>query len=154
MRVLRLSLPTLVLTTTLAATAAAQGAPGVRAGVSGDPDQLYIGGHYETAPLVDRLRFRPNVEAGFGDDVTLIAFNFEFTYGIPIKGEPWALYVGGGPAINLYSFDRGNADDDTDTEPGLNFLFGVGHRNGFFAEFKVGAIDSPDFKFGIGYTFR
>ena len=31
-----------------ASPAAAQG-PGVRAGVSVDPDQFYIGGHYETA---------------------------------------------------------------------------------------------------------
>lgn len=153
MRSLRTSVLAVVLLVCAAGAAAAQGAPGVRAGVSGDPDQFYVGAHFETGPLVDRLRFRPNVEAGFGDDLTLIAFNFEFTYGIPIKGEPWGLYVGGGPAINLYSFDRGG-DDDTETEPGVNFLFGVGHRNGFFAEFKVGAIDSPDFKFGIGYTFR
>ena len=32
----------------------AQG-PGVRAGVSVDPDQFYFGGHYETGELIDRL---------------------------------------------------------------------------------------------------
>ena len=52
--------------------AAAQ-APGVRGGVSVDPDQFYVGGHYETGPLVDRLHFKPNIELGFGDDITLFA---------------------------------------------------------------------------------
>ena len=41
--------------------AAAQVAPGVQAGISLDPDQFYFGGHIETSPLVDRLRFRPSV---------------------------------------------------------------------------------------------
>ena len=26
--------------------------------------------------------------------------------------------------------------------------------SGLFFEFKVGAMDSPDFKFGVGWTFR
>jgi hypothetical protein len=52
----------------VAAPAAAQWEPGVRAGVSADPDQFYFGGHVETRPLIDRLSFRPNVEVGFGDD--------------------------------------------------------------------------------------
>ena len=49
--------------------ARAQG-PGVRAGVSVDPDQFYFGGHYETGELIDRLYLRPNLEVGVGDDVT------------------------------------------------------------------------------------
>src|SRR6187399_2699278 len=32
--------------------AAAQG-PGIRGGISVDPDQFYFGGHYETSPLID-----------------------------------------------------------------------------------------------------
>ena len=52
---------------------------GLRGGLSVDPDQFYIGGHLETSPLIDRLHFRPNLEVGFGDDLTLIAVNMEFT---------------------------------------------------------------------------
>jgi hypothetical protein len=52
------------------APAAAQEGPGVRAGLSANPDQFFFGGHYVTKPLVDRLRFQPNVEAGFGSDTT------------------------------------------------------------------------------------
>ncbi len=132
-------------------TAAAQG-PGVRAGVSADPDQFYVGAHYETERLVDRLHFRPNIEAGFADDRTLIALNFEFAYKFPSR-RPWLVYAGGGPAINFYSFDHGRGDV-SETEPGLNFVFGAEHTRGLFFELKIGAIDSPDLKFGVGWTFR
>ena len=55
----------------LPAVAAAQG-PGIRGGVSIDPDQFYFGGHFETGELVDGVHFRPNVEAGLGNDLTLV----------------------------------------------------------------------------------
>ena len=76
-----------------AGTAEAQG-PGVRGGVSIDPDQGYFGAHYETGALVDRLHFRPNVEAGLGDDLTTISLNFEFAYKFPSRSG-WQLYAGG-----------------------------------------------------------
>jgi hypothetical protein len=121
---------------------------GARAGVSVDPDQFYFGGHVQTQPLVDRLRFRPNVEIGLGDDVTVVAFNVEFAYFFPTRG-PWQLYAGGGPALNLIDFN-----DNTEAEGGFNALVGVEHSRGLFFEFKVGAIDSPEFKFGVGFTWR
>jgi len=121
---------------------------GVRAGVSVNPDQFYFGGHVETAPLVDRLTFRPNVEIGVGDNVTLVAFNFEFAYHFA-STTTWNVYAGGGPALNLLRV-RG----DTDPGGGLNLLVGVQHSRGLFAEFKVGTVDSPDVKFGVGYAFR
>ena len=132
-----------------AVPAAAQDA-GVRGGISVDPDQFYFGGHLETSALVDRLHFRPNVEVGFGDDIMLIAANMEFVYKFPSRGG-WSLYAGGGPALNVYTFDD---VDDSATEAGLNVLVGVEQSRGLFFEFKVGAIDSPDFKFGVGWTFR
>lgn len=62
-----------------AVRASAQGI-GVRAGVSGSPDQSYAGLHYESAQLVERLRFRPNIEVGVGDNRTLVALNVEVAY--------------------------------------------------------------------------
>jgi hypothetical protein len=132
----------------LSARPAAAQDPGVRVGASSDPDQFYFGGHLETAPLVERLRFRPNVEIGIGDDATVAAFNFEFAYSFP-STRPWNLYVGAGPALNLVDTDRGS-----DARGGFNILVGAAHRDGLFAELKVGAIDSPDLKFGVGYVFR
>ena len=133
--------------------AAAQDA-GVRGGLSVDPDQFYFGGHIETSPLVDRLHFRPNVEVGIGDDLTLIAANMEFVYKFPTR-RAWNVYAGGGPALNIYMFDNdGQGDNDAETEAGFNILVGVEQSRGLFFEFKIGAIDSPDFKFGVGYTWR
>jgi hypothetical protein len=123
---------------------------GVRAGISVDPDQFYFGGHIETSPLVDRLHFRPNVEVGLGDDIVLIAANMEFVYKFP-RRRAWGLYAGAGPALNVYMFDN---RDDSETEGGFNVLIGVENSRGLFFEFKVGAIDSPDFKFGVGWTFH
>jgi hypothetical protein len=134
-------------------TARAQADIGVRAGVSGDPDQFYVGAHIDTQPIVDRLRFRPNVEVGFGNDVTLVAVNLEFAYVVPIRRHPWSVYFGGGPAINFYR-GEGNHPGDSSTEPGFNLLVGLAHTGGLFAELKVGALDSPGVKFGVGYTFK
>lgn len=138
------------------ASAQSQLTYGIRAGVSGDPDQFVFGGHFETQPLIDRLSFRPNVEIGVGDDITLVAVNIEFVYSVPLQNQPWRVYFGAGPALNLYSFgdDRPGRSGDSELEGGVNILVGMQHSGGLFGEFKVGAIDSPDFKFVVGYAFR
>lgn len=153
---MRRLLTTAALILAIAAPAAAQTTFGVRAGVSGDPDQFFFGAHFETPPIIERLTFRPNIEVGVGDNVTLIALNVEFAYWVPIENSAWDLYFGGGPAANIYSFDdpltgRG---DDSEIRGGFNILVGVQHRRGLFTEFKVGAIDSPDIKFTVGYVFK
>src|SRR5437868_10802217 len=80
----------------IARPASAQARAGVRGGVSVNPDQLYFGAHVETSPVVDKLRFRPNVELGVGSDATLAAFNFEFIYPFASR-QPWHVYAGAGP---------------------------------------------------------
>lgn len=124
--------------------------PGIRGGISVDPDQFYFGGHLETSPLVDRLHFRPNLEVGVGNDLMLIAANMEFVYKFSTR-RAWNLYAGAGPALNIYMIDGAN---DSELDAGFNVLAGVESSRGLFFEFKVGAIDSPDFKFGVGYTWR
>jgi len=131
----------------VAAPAWAQG-PGVRGGLSVNPDQIFVGGHYETAPLVERLHFKPNLEVGFGDDLTAVTVNFEFVWKFPPPGE-WGFYAGGGPALNHYVFEEGS-----DTESGFNILFGAESDRGLAFEVKIGTLDSPDLKFGVGWTFR
>ena len=126
--------------------------PGIRGGISLDPDQFYFGGHLETSPLVDRLHFRPNVEVGIGDDLTLIAANMEFVYKFTAR-RAWNFYAGGGPALNIFMFD-GAGDNDSETEAGFNVLAGAESSGGLFFEFKLGLIDSPELKFGVGYTWR
>jgi hypothetical protein len=143
----------LALVVLAASPAFAQLDGGVRAGVSVNPDQFYFGGHVETGPIADQIRFRPNIEVGLGDNLTLISINPEFVYRIPAGTAPWRLYAGGGPAINIYRFDRAGSDR-TETEAGFNVLFGAEHSDGLFFEIKVGAFDSPELKFGVGYTWR
>ena len=132
-----------------AAPAAAQDG-GIRGGISVDPDQFYFGGHLETSALVDRLHFRPNVEVGVGDDLMLIGANMEFAYKF-LRRSGWNVYAGGGPALNIYMVDDA---DESETEGGFNILIGAEQSRGLFFEFKIGAVDSPDFKFGVGWTFR
>jgi hypothetical protein len=137
--------------------AAAQGALGVKAGVSTEPDQFYLGGQFESDPIADQLRFRPNLEIGIGDQRTLTAVNVEFVYAIPLRNNPWRVFLGAGPAFNIIHFGEDvpghAAGGETRTEGGFNILVGLVHRDGLFAEFKVGALNSPDIKFGVGYSF-
>jgi hypothetical protein len=127
---------------------------GVRAGASLDPDQFHFGGHIVTDPLIERLTFRPNLEIGVGDDITAVGLNFEFAFGIPIPKDQFSLYIGAGPALNIYRFGGPQPrNGNTDAEGGFNILFGLEHGNGLMGEFKVGAIESPEFKITIGYTF-
>ncbi|MCL4811064.1 MAG: hypothetical protein KJ061_01200 [Vicinamibacteraceae bacterium] len=154
-----LSLPIRVagvaLTALLLAPPAAQAqGVGVQAGVSADPDQFVMGVHYESGFIADRVSFRPGVDIGLGNDITTLALNFDLLYTFATPRSAWSPFVGGGPAINVYNVDRGRGNDDSDVEPGLNFLAGVKHDEGFFAEVRFGAINSPDFKFVAGWRFR
>lgn len=145
-----------ILLTFVAAITAMPAAPahaqdgGVRGGLSLDPDQFYFGGHLETSPLVNRLHFRPNVEVGVGENVMLIAANMEFVYKFP-RRSGWGLYAGAGPALNVILIDD---RDESEVEGGFNVLLGAESSRGLFFEFKIGALDSPDLKFGVGYTWR
>ena len=134
--------------------ARAQEGAGVRAGVSGDPTQFFFGGHVETSPLAERLRFRPNVEIGIGDNRTLVSLNVEFAWHFPESRRGWSLYAGAGPAVNFAFFDDDRPGrDGSDAGGGLNFFVGIEHAGGVFTELKVGAIDSPGVKFAVGYVF-
>lgn len=99
---------------------------GARAGVSVDPDQFYIGLHYETPQVADRVHFRPNVELGIGNDLTVAALNFELVYRFPSTNS-WSLYAGGGPALNIISRPR-----DTGAEGGFTILIGMATATGCF----------------------
>ncbi len=108
-----------------------------------------IGGHYETKELVERITFRPNVELGLGNDLTVTTFNFELAYHFPENRKPWNVYAGGGPALVL-----ADSHGNDHTGGGFNILLGIQSREGLFGEVKAGLLDSPDFKIVIGYVFH
>jgi hypothetical protein len=146
---------TLTFLTAAAAPGYAQTHAGVRAGVSGDPNQFIFGGHVETKEIAERLTFRPNVEIGLGDGLTVVALNIEFAYWLPTRTEPWRVYVGGGPAANIVHLNGvGGLSGSTSTGGGFNVLLGAQHKGGLFTELKLGVADSPGVKFTVGYQLR
>jgi len=135
-----------------AGTASAQSNVGVRAGISADPEQFYFGAHVNAAEIVKYFWFRPNAEVGFGDSQTVATLNGEFVYLLRQKKD-WTPYFGGGPAIVIRSFRNGPGARNTDSGPGFNFVGGVQKTKGLMAEVKLGVLDSPGFKLGIGWTW-
>jgi hypothetical protein len=148
---LRRTLGALVLVVGCVAPAWAQTSAGLRAGVSGSPDQFFFGGHVETGPVADHVTFRPNVEVGVGDGLTLLSINLEFAYHVPIRRHPWSFCFGGGPAAIIVS-TRGRGQSDV--AGGFNVMLGLQARRGLFTELKVAFLDSPEVKFTVGYAFR
>ena len=131
----------------VAPAARAQGV-GFQGGFTIDPEQAYIGSHFETREIARGVHFRPSIDGGFGSGLTLASINVEFLYKYAINGA-WKIYQGGGPAV--YIFREGNPAQ-TDVAGGLNAIFGFVHDSGFFIEFKVGNGRGPNLKFGVGLT--
>jgi len=131
-----------------------QGGVGVVAGVSANPDQFYFGVNFMAAKVAKNFWFRPGAELGVGNSQTVVGINGEFIYLVDIHKSPWSAYFGGGPALMINTFHNdAPVDNNTDVGPGFNFLAGIRKAKGIFSEIKVGLMDSPEFKFGIGYTF-
>lgn len=121
---------------------------GFQGGVTVDPEQAFVGTHFETGELYQSLRFRPGIDGGFGGDYSTATLNIEFLYHIQV-GRSWSVYQGGGPAV---VFVRQN--DTRSTHAGSFFTFGFAHENGFFTDFKLGTGTAPTLKFGVGFTVR
>jgi hypothetical protein len=132
---------------------------GPRVGLTLDPDQIHFGAHLDFGNFARHVRFQPNVEMGFGDDVTLVTINFEAAYRFRETWDVWSPYVGGGLGLNFASFDNsGPGGDDSSTDLGVNALGGIerglSSGNRFFVEVKLGLVDeSPDLKATVGWTF-
>jgi hypothetical protein len=132
---------------------------GPRIGVTSDPDQIHMGLHIDVGNFADHIRFQPNMDVGFGDDVTLVSLNGDLACRFRSQWDVWSPYLGGGIAFQFWDVDnRGSRFDDSDTEVGLNLLGGIERGlsggNRFFTELKLGLVDTPDFKATVGWTFR
>lgn len=136
---------------------------GVRGATALDPELFLFGVHSQMGPFFsDNIYARPNLELGFGELTTLLAFNFEGMYRLPVvqKTSRWNIYLGGGPALNwshrnlVEETDRGKIDfGDMDLDVGFNFLLGLQSRDGIFLEMKTSAYSIPTLRFEIGYNF-
>jgi len=129
---------------------------GPRVGLSLNPDQIHFGAHLDFGNFAQHVRFQPNVELGFGDDVKLFTINAEAAYRFSSTWDVWTPYLGGGLGANIVSFDNAKSND-TETDLGVNLLGGIekGLSNGdrFFIEGKFSLNDIPDAKVTVGWTF-
>ena len=72
---------------------------GFQGGVSVDPEQVFVGTHFETGELFQNFRFRPGIDGGFGGDFSLATINIEFLYHVAFGRSGWSVYQGGGPPL-------------------------------------------------------
>ncbi|MFH2055234.1 MAG: hypothetical protein ABIJ61_04695 [bacterium] len=128
---------------------------GLRAGFTINPDQFHVGGHLDLGDLAYNLMMQPNVEIGFGDNVTTVAPSFELDYRFRSDWGAWTPYFGGGVGPVFYSTKHGNSASELGVY--LQFGIGKGHAGAksghFFLEGKLGLADAPDFKATVGWTF-
>jgi hypothetical protein len=160
----RLGLPALLVLGLLCAASAHAGTAvvgglGPRVGFSTDPDQIVFGGQLIIGEIAPSLTFDPDVEFGFGDDVTVVALNLDLHYHFAIQGSSWRPYVGAGAGINFIEVDVPPPFEDvSDTEVGGNLIIGAGvpttAGNRFFGEMKLGLGDIPDLKLLVGWNFK
>ena len=128
---------------------------GPRVGFTINPDQIHVGGHIDFGDIADNLMMLPNLEIGFGDNVTTVAPSFELDYRFRSDWGVWTPYLGGGVGPIFYSFSHGNSS----SKLGLYLQFGVGKGSSgsesghFFIEGKLGLADAPDAKATVGWTF-
>lgn len=122
----------------------------LRSGANINPDQFSVGGQYERGALNDRVWLQPNADFGIGNDAKLVAVNLDLVYRKSIdRRSVWTAYAGGGPAVNWYKL-LGYSQ----TELGANVVGGLRHSSGLFTEVRAGFLESPELRFGVGYTFR
>ena len=134
---------------------------GPRAGISTTPDQFFLGGHVEAYEFSPGVMLVPNVEIGFGDDMTLVAMNAGVRYSfLETQFNRFVPYAGGELGINYLSWDMpaGWTGDDSTTKLVVNIMGGVQKRldarKGLLLELKIGLSDyTPDLKLTAGLTF-
>ena len=131
---------------------------GIGGGISQDPDQVFIQGLVDQRGLgtTGRIGWRPNLQLGFGNDVTTLAANVEVIVWIPMPNPQWSSYVGAGPSVNLL-FVGGEEDtggDSTEAGGGASMLAGIEHERGFFAELRFGGGDAAGLRLTAGIMLR
>jgi hypothetical protein len=128
---------------------------GPRLGFTINPDQFHVGGHLDLGDLGENLMMQPNLEIGFGDNLTTVAPSFEVDYRFRSDWGAWTPYLGAGAGPIFYSMKHGGSS----SKFGAYLQFGIGRgasgseSGHFFIEGKLGLADAPDFKGTIGWTF-
>ncbi len=132
----------------------ARAEPGIRLGLTSDPDTLFVGFFYE-APITNLgrnswLTIEPGIDLGFGEDADIMTlrgtFNFKFVFLVDRRvqlypligasvyywnvddgpdGTEGGLNLGGGMQFDQFSFELWGGFNDDGPFPELTFLFGI-----------------------------
>jgi hypothetical protein len=125
----RRSLPPVLLlgALALAGGAAPAGAAdvGVRGGYYFDAGEPFLGAELIT-PVARRIYFNPNLEWVFVENLSYLTVNADFHYDFPTRGSN---FVWAGAGLGLLRVDP-EGPDNSDTDPALNLLAGIGFRTG------------------------
>ncbi len=131
---------------------------GPRVGLSSDPDQVVGGVHLDMGEFADNIRFRPDVQVGFGDDVETLFVTAPVHYRFRVD-QDFVPYAGGGIAIGFVDRDLPPASsaDDTSFEIGARLTGGLewarGKNGAFAVELSLGFGDVHDALIVGAWTF-
>jgi len=139
----------LVLTAMLIAGTAQAAQYGMRAGMSLSPDQFVVGGQADLGTGIGATRLVPNVELGFGNDLTMVALNGDLIY--DFAETAWSL--GGELGLNIADHSNGGSSTDLGLSVLGNYRLGLASGKTLVLEAKLGLVDSADFKFTVGWNF-
>ncbi len=148
------------LTLAMSALPAATAAPisfGLRGGLSLGPDQLVIGAQMLAREFTPKVSLKPNVEVGFGSNLTLVDFGGALSYEFDdVDAGGFTPYAGGELGLIMWRWSEPIfGSSASSTALALSGLGGLsrsidGDRDLFF-ELEMGiSSHSPDLKFMAG----
>lgn len=125
---------------------------GPRAGLTVNPDQIHVGAHVSFGGSSTPVLFQPNIEIGFGDDLTVIALNADIAYLFRSVNSAWTPGLGGEVGLVKVDTDHHGSTEDLGISIFGSIAKKMANGNELYLEAKVGVADAPDFKATIGYT--
>lgn len=139
-----------IVTTLLVSTATANAGPGVRVGLSSDPDSIFAGLQWRV-PLTQlgpgKLVVQPGADIGLVDGPVdlFLRGTAHFGYLIPISND-FSIYPLAGPTLIYAKFD-GNSDTDFGVDVGVG-----AQLKKFAVELWIGAVDSFDLNLALSFN--
>jgi hypothetical protein len=117
-----------------------------------DPHQGYGGVFWESPDLGGGFRIRPGIDGGMGNGLWLVSINIDLLAKFPLGQSQWSLLQGGGPTIVIATLND-VTDSPKEVHAGGSYIFGFAHKQGFFAEFRIGGGGYvPNLKMGAGWS--
>jgi hypothetical protein len=135
---------------------------GFRGGYYAGTDGPFLGAEV-VLPFVEHIKFNPNLEVAFGDNLDTWTANADAFIEFPLP-SPTKVWAGGGPAILFRDYSwpssppgRPPHPKDDDVDLGLNALAGVGWQADtglmFYLQGKIVLTNDVEGVFGFGIRF-